>query len=201
MKDERKTKKQLIEELEELRAKVPQLESTEGGERKAEAELREALLKVKFEKNRGDSIVAAMGAGVIIQDTDYRIVYQNDLNKDLFGNRTGELCYRVYEGIDRICDHCPVELTYRDGQIHRSMRSVSTPKGGRHYELTSSPLKDPSGAIVAGIKVVHDVTERVEAEQQLGFGEVLLRSPHQLPAGHLLPSRQQRAAEALEPEP
>ena len=59
---------------------------------------------VEDEKNKFEAIIAAIGDGIIIQDTDYKIIYQNQVQNDLYGNRTGELCYKV-EGFQRE-NHC-----------------------------------------------------------------------------------------------
>jgi len=139
MKDEGKTRDELVEELHDLRARA----------------------------GRAESILAAMGDGVIIQDTSYRITYQNEINKKIFGDHKGEFCYQVYEGIDHVCEWCPIEKTFRDGKIHTVLREVATPDGTRYYNLTASPLRDASGEIVAGIKVVREVTDRELARQQL----------------------------------
>ncbi|PWB53694.1 MAG: hypothetical protein C3F06_06150 [Candidatus Methanoperedenaceae archaeon] len=118
------------------------------------------------EKNRSEAIIAALGDGIIIQDTDYKIIYQNKAQKDSYGDRIGELCYRAYEGNDKICEDCPVEKTFKDGKIHRSERRIPTDKGVSFYELTSSPLKDSKGKIIAGVKVVRDITERKHADEE-----------------------------------
>jgi PAS domain S-box-containing protein len=115
------------------------------------------------EHARAESVIAALGDSIIIQDRGYRITYQNEVNRSRFGDHAGELCYRVYEGLDHICPGCPVERTFADGQIHRHVTSVV--HGGRtlHMELVSSPLRDASGRVVAGLKLVRDITEQTEA--------------------------------------
>lgn len=132
-----------------------------------EAALNAALAKAQEEKNKSEAIIAALGDGIIIQDTGYKVIYQNYVQNDLFGDKTGELCYKVYEGKDEICDDCPVERTFRDGKIHRSERKVSTDKGEFYYDLTSSPLRDSKGKIIAGIKVVREITKQKRLEQTL----------------------------------
>lgn len=119
------------------------------------------------EQLKAETIFSALGDNVIIQDLEYRIIYQNALNREVFGNHKGEYCYRIYEGIDSICKDCPVELTYRDGEVHRTEKLVDTPRGPVYFELTSAPLRDSSGKITAGIKVVRDITARRHLEEQL----------------------------------
>jgi len=116
---------------------------------------------------RAESVIAAIGESIIIQDLAYRVTYQNEVNKRLFGDHLGELCYQAYEGLDRVCPGCPVQETFRDGQGHRHVTTVAF--GGRtlHMELVSSPLHDAAGKVVAGLKLVRDITEQVEAAEAL----------------------------------
>jgi PAS domain S-box-containing protein len=143
---------------------------------KTKKQLLNELEKAQDEKNRFEAIVAAIGDGIIIQDTDYKIIYQNQVQNEIYGDRTGELCYKTYEGIDEICQDCPIEMTFRDGKIHRSERRVVTDKGVSYFELTSSPLKDSSGKIIAGIKIVRDITTLKRVENELREGERFLES-------------------------
>ena len=82
----------------------------------------------------------AMEYSLTIRDRDYRLTYQNALNKQMFGDRTGEQCYRVFAGMSRICDDCPVELAFADGVSHDSLRTVTMPNGELSYwENTAKP--------------------------------------------------------------
>ena len=134
--------------------------------KRIEVALNAAIAAAEDEKNRSEAIITALGDGIIIQDTDYKIIYQNQIQKDLYGDRKGELCYRAYEGNNNICEDCPVEKTFKDGKIHRSERRIATDKGVSYYELTSSPLKDSKGKIIAGVKVVRDITMRKHADDE-----------------------------------
>lgn len=124
----------------------------------------EALVQ---EQIKAETVFSSLGDNIIVQDRDYRIIYQNSVNRDTFGDHKGEFCYGVYEGLGHICPDCPVELSYRDGGIHKTEKVVKTPKGLLHLELTASPLRNPEGQIVAGIKVVRDITDRKRLEEQL----------------------------------
>lgn len=138
---------------------------------KQEKELEKSIEKAQNEKNKSEAIIAALGDGIIIQDVNYKIIYQNHIQKELYGDRTGEYCYKAYEGRDEICEDCPVEKTFIDGKIHSSERKIVTDKGISYYDLTSSPLKDSSGKIFAGIKVVREITERKRTEEALRESE------------------------------
>lgn len=146
--------------------------------KQAEEALKAAIVNAEMEKNKSEAIIEAIGDGIIIQDTDYKIIYQNQIQNELYGNHVGEYCYKVYEGRDTICEGCPVELVFSDGKIHRAERSVVTDKGVFHFELTGSPLRDSTGKIIAGVKVVRNITERKRAEEALKlFSEAVENAP------------------------
>jgi PAS domain S-box-containing protein len=138
---------------------------------RTEIALKAALVNAQEEKNKSEAIISALGDGIIIQDTDYKIIYQNQVQNEIYGDKTGEFCYEAYEGRDRICEDCPVERTFMDGNIHRSERKVATDKGDFYFELTSSPLRDSTGKIIAGIKVVRDITGSKRMEETLRKSE------------------------------
>ncbi|MBI5057928.1 MAG: PAS domain-containing protein [Nitrospirae bacterium] len=136
-----------------------------------EQQLEAAIMKAEGEKAKTEAIIAGMGDGIIIQDADYRIVYQNQIQTEIYGNHDGEYCYKVYEGRDSICEDCPVELTFRDGKIHKTEKVVTTDNGTMYFELTSSPLRDATGKIIAGIKVIRNITEQKLIEVALKKSE------------------------------
>jgi PAS domain S-box-containing protein len=144
--------------------------------KKAEDTLKVAVIKAEDEKNKTNAIIEAIGDGIIIQDTDYKIVYQNQIQNEIYGNRVGEYCYKAYEGRDSICEDCPIELSFKDGKIHKTERSVPTDKGILYVELTGSPLRDSTGKIIAGIKVVRDITGLKRVEKTLRESEEKYRA-------------------------
>jgi len=143
--------------------------------KQVEKSLEAAIVKAEEEKNKVDAIIAALGDGIIIQDTDYKVIYQNNLQNNAYGNHVGEYCYKAYEGRDVICEDCPIELSFKDGKIHKTIRRTSTDKGALYVELTSSPLMDSAGNIIAGVKIVRDITEQKRAEEALFESEERLR--------------------------
>lgn len=130
-----------------------------------EEELRAAVARLGEEKAKTGAIIAAIGDGISIQDTDFKILYQNQICKDFVGDHKGEYCYRAYESRDHVCEGCPVAKTFTDGRIHSAERSAPTDNGMSYFEITASPLRDSKGKIVAGIEVARDITERKKVEE------------------------------------
>ncbi|MBA7627252.1 Adaptive-response sensory-kinase SasA [subsurface metagenome] len=170
MKDADKTKEQLITELVKLRRRVRELETSDTERKQAD----EAL---KAERNKLEAITEAMEWGLTIQDLDYNIIYQNEVLKNIFGDRLGEKCYNVYEGKDKLCDRCPVEMAFRDGKSHTSERKIIMPSGEPGvWENTANPVRNARGEVVSCLEIARNITERKQAEEALRKSEECLRT-------------------------
>ncbi len=176
MTDRNKSKEELLQELRRLREKVADLESVREDFAQVEDAMRMAVLSAKEEKAKTEAFLAAMGDAVSIQDTDYRVLYQNEVHKKLVGVHTGEICYRAYNNKDSVCENCPLALCFGDGDIHIIEKDGAIEKGILRVEITASPLRDEKGAIVAGIEIVRNITERRKAEEGLRAAEEKFRS-------------------------
>lgn len=118
---------------------------------------------IKDIKKQG--VLDAFGDGVSIQDTHYKILYQNKRAKDIIGDHVGQFCYEVYERKENVCVDCPLALSFRDGKSHTVERTNPSTKKPLIVEITTSPLRDKAGNIIAGIEVVRDITIRKRTEE------------------------------------
>jgi PAS domain S-box-containing protein len=116
---------------------------------------------------RESGIIDAIGDPISIQDTDFKILYQNQIHKKIVGDRKGEYCYKAYQNKDHICDGCHLSMSFRDGKVHRVERSRVIENEIRFSENTASPLRDSTGKIIAGVEVVRDITDQKRAEEAL----------------------------------
>lgn len=112
-------------------------------------------------------IIDAIGDAINIQDRDFKILYQNKRNKEIFGDRVGEYCFKAYQGRDRVCEGCCLALSFKDGKIHTIERSRSMENGIMYFEHTASLIRNSSGKIIAGIEIARDITKRRHIEDQL----------------------------------
>ena len=142
--------------------------------KQAEKTLSAAVAGSREEKAKTEAVIAAIGDGLVIVDDEFKIIYQNEVIRKMIGDLEGEICYKAGEGRDAVCENCPVELSFRDGLVHRVERTRTAKNAAIHMDITSSPLRDSSGKIIAVIEMVRDVTERKRAE------EVLRRSRDEL---------------------
>lgn len=107
------------------------------------------LKKIVTEKAKEDAILGAIGEGISIQDTDFKIVYQNQLHKEILGNHVGEYCYKAFQNKEEVCEGCHLAMAFRDGKTHKKERKIVTDKGTAYLEITASPLTDMSGKIIS----------------------------------------------------
>ncbi|OGR16043.1 MAG: hypothetical protein A2X81_07980, partial [Desulfobacterales bacterium GWB2_56_26] len=135
--------------------------------KQAVIDLQVALKAAYNEKAMSDTILASMGQGLSMMDTEFNILYQNQFQKDLMGDHTGEHCYMAIEKKDHVCHDCPVAMAFKEGGIHKTERTLTTPEGPVYVEITGSALRDIDGNIVAGVEVVRDLTEQKNLEAQL----------------------------------
>ena len=100
-------------------------------------------------------------------DRTLKVLYENQVHKDMMGDHIGEYCYKAYAKKEGICGGCPVALTFKDGKVHAVQMELHTDTETRYVEITASPLKTSTGEIIAGIEVVRDITERKRIEEKL----------------------------------
>lgn len=176
MTDADKTKEELIQELSVARGKIAEIETLKAECKRVESIMRQAVIMTQEEKTRTDAIIAAIGDGISVQDTNFIVLLQNQFHKDMVGEHVGEFCYKAYQNRETVCEGCHLAMSFMDGRVHKKEQFRSTDKGTFYYEITSSPLKDPDGRIIAGIEAVRDITERKKTEQALLSAEARFRT-------------------------
>lgn len=105
---------------------------------------------------------------ISIQDRQFRILEMNRKLLEDFGDHISEYCYRVYKGGRQPCVECPVARTFEDGQEHTSGETIFDRRGLPHAVIVkTSPLRLPSGEIVAVMELFVDITVQKELEYRL----------------------------------
>jgi signal transduction histidine kinase len=138
-----------------------------GAEERQQQALKAAMAWVEDEKRRWEAIIAALGEGISIVDTDFRVIFQNQAHIEHIGDHRGEHCYEGFLNQPQRCEQCPVALAFEDGKVHTLEKTLSGDGITLSLAITASPLRDSTGAIVAGIELVRDMTERKRVEQEI----------------------------------
>jgi len=138
-------------------------------------ERKQAEARLIEERNKLEAIMAALGEGITVIDRNLKIRYQNEVLIRRRGVHLGEDCYRIYADRDQPCEDCQVKRSFDDGAVHTRPFATTTPDGlPLQLEITSCPLRDATGEIVACVEVVRDVTEqkRLEISREEAFSAV-----------------------------
>ncbi|MDQ5986525.1 MAG: hypothetical protein CSYNP_02255 [Syntrophus sp. SKADARSKE-3] len=157
MEDDKKTKKQLIEDIKKLRQQSE-----------------EELHKVEGEKS---AIMDAMSEIVIYLSTDMRIIWSNSAMSRQF-NRTsdqvkGRYCYEALHKLSRCCKICPVVKALETGM---PQTVEDFPSYGKRWMLRAYPVRNEAGEIIGIVEIVTDNTERKRAEEALRDSEEKYRN-------------------------
>lgn len=135
--------------------------------RRSERETREMLVIATAEKARSEGILEALSDAISIQDTSFRIIYQNQNHRNLLGEHQGEFCYHAYHKRVKVCDDCLLIRAFQDGGVYTKEKQGMALNGPVTVEITVSALRDQSGAIVAGIEAMRDISERKRIEDEI----------------------------------
>ena len=154
MKDEAKTKAQLIKELEETRQRIANSETDH-------QQSRHTIHKVDA---RLSAMIKAFDGLIYVCSQDYSIEFMNEhLIKRTGYDGTGELCYKVLHDRDSICPWCVNDRVFRGETVRWEVKS---PKDNRWYYIVNAPIYNEDGRISKQAMIL-DITERKQAEEAL----------------------------------
>lgn len=127
--------------------------------------------------NLTNTIIDSMQDAIsLINVSDFTIVRANKVFLDEYGYSgspeiTGKHCYEITHKRSEVCeapnDVCPLSETVRTGE-HFSVEHVHYGSHGekRFVEVSTSPIKDESGAVAQVVHVQRDISERKRAEEE-----------------------------------
>ncbi len=127
-------------------------------------------IKLDLERKRLQTVTKNMSAGLAVISKDYRILWANDVLKQIFGDiYTGKNCYALINKLENPCLGCGIKELFeknKDVVVHEQI--VKDIEGNDVWlEITVTPIKDPNGRITAALELVNNITERKKYEKQL----------------------------------
>jgi signal transduction histidine kinase len=172
----------------EARDRQQELEHEIVERRRAEQEREQLLEELLTARGRLEAVLRQMPAGVVIAEAPSgRIVLENEQMRQIWrqppmavGSDPGfdlhEL--RAKDGRPYLSHEWPLARSLAAGEVVKN-EEVRSPRGDGEWStmsVSSSPIRDPSGTIVAAVAVLNDITARKHAE------EALLKAHEQLEA-------------------
>lgn len=120
------------------------------------------------ERNKLEAVMAALDAGITVQDKNFRVLYQNRVHQGMQGPHAGDLCFQAYQKREDVCPGCLLVKTLQDGKTYRRETAAPAEDGNIIYmEVTSSPIRNAKGEIVAGVEAVRNISDRKKLEQEV----------------------------------
>lgn len=157
LKDEEKTKPQLIEELEIFRSKTAALDSIKEKYSKIEGEL-------ELERKRLRLVLEAIPVWVYLQSPDYSIKWYNKHFLDLFGHPNNRPCYKAIQGKENPCDPCPTFTVFETKKLQKW--EYTDDKSGKTSIIYDNYFLDSDGSPLV-LEMGIDITDRKNAENEL----------------------------------
>lgn len=119
----------------------------------------------------------ALGALVIVQDRNLRIVQSNDLVKERFGDPTGCNCYELLKRRTEKCLECPVEDAFRTGQRQKTESTVIDRHGKELPVMVyTSPIKNEAGEVIRVVELAADISDVKKLQKKLFRTQQRLRN-------------------------
>ena len=180
MKDEDKTKKQLIKELTGLRQRIAELERIETKPEQVEE-------TVDSRRGLMGRIVETSPVGITIVNREGQITFANTKAEEILGLTKSEITGRTYNATDwRITDYngnpfpderLPFQQVMATKQPVYDMRHAIERPDGRRVLLSINgvPLLDETGQVDRVVFAIENVTERVQTKQALQESEKRFR--------------------------
>ena len=109
-----------------------------------------------------------MPAYLTILDRDLRIVEANRRFRQDFGDFEGRHCFQINQQRSERCEHCPAELTFRDGKRHGNEEKFINHLGNEiSLVVYTTPINNEVGEITHVMKMATDITEIKLLQNQL----------------------------------
>lgn len=162
MKDEDKTKEELIEELQRLRSLLKEMEN-EKAERAAAGEGE----KVRNDRKRLETVINTSRDIIFLKGKDFRYLIANTAHEELFNVKIKDIIGKT--DFDFMPEEVAAECRKSDEDALKSDEPVDREEYamGRFFHVIKQRIVDVEGNIEGIVAVIRDITERKKMEEEL----------------------------------
>jgi PAS domain S-box-containing protein len=182
VKDRDKTKKQLINELEEMRQRIADLVALESERKRAEERLERVSQQYQL-------ILDSAGEGIYGVDIQGKATFVNPAAARALqyepDELIGQLMHKVLhhskpDGRPYPTDECPIYGAFRCGSVNHVTDEVFWKKDGTGFpvEYTSTPIRRRD-EIVGAVVVFNDITDRRQVEEEQRILIAIMEAVHE----------------------
>lgn len=141
------------------------------------SEIRRLQEELRLTQQKYLDLFEATPCYIYVRDRDYRIVANNTLFQEDFGEGVGRLCHESFRHRDTPCPNCPVDAAFADGEPH-SLEAVVTCLDGtiKHVLTFSAPIRSDDGAVTEVMALSTDITQIRELQDHLASLGLMLGS-------------------------
>ncbi len=123
--------------------------------------------ELSAEKEKLNTIVSAIGSGIILLDAGGRIQWINQTMQEMAGKDiTGIYC-------EEICSDCTVIGSYEVDDMQTEILTNLFGMKDKYFQVTTAPVKGADGGTHGYIRLVQDITEMKKMEEQMMHSEKL----------------------------
>ncbi|MCK4528092.1 PAS domain S-box protein [candidate division WOR-3 bacterium] len=133
------------------------------------------------------AIVNSISEGLAIVDRDFIVKEINKYLLDLFGLKRDEVvgskCYQVFHSYENVCDECPAQSTFENGEVSHIERSEGSKKGElRFFDFYAHPILNDKRNVIQAVISISDITnrKRTEVEKIFNYQKKLRNLSHKL---------------------
>jgi C4-dicarboxylate-specific signal transduction histidine kinase len=144
-----------------------QAEEVEHYARELEEKVKQRTMELSNEKEKLNTIVRAIGSGLMMLDAKGVVLWTNDYLTKMAGKSVvGSTC-------EQLCDDCSVSGAHEENSIETVIMTDMFGKKGHYFQVTTAPIRDEQNTLVGYIRLIHDVTEIRRMEERMSNSEKL----------------------------
>jgi PAS domain S-box-containing protein len=132
-----------------------------------EQKVAERTEELSVEKEKLNTIVSAVGCGIVLIDTHGKIQWTNQTMRDIAEKDLMGMSY------EEICTDYTILGSYMMNDVQTEILSNLFGKKDKFFQVTTAPVKSVEGEVRAHIRLVQDVTEMKKMEEQMMNSEKL----------------------------